>query len=770
MRALAAVLLGFVAGAADASWFGPPCPGLALIPVSDYEVFLKLRRHEADAGEEETLRMLRGGALQMRPDTLHRLGVSASAVRVQPDREGGLWLLLDEVPGLQYRYDSCTQELLLDLSKTRRATNVLFAQADAQLSPQVAQTLGGFLNLDLQAVSGSQPSSSGLVELGAFAGAGHGGISALQREGGWLRLDTSWTIDQPQTLTQWVLGDSISREAPGRRPVRFGGLSWGSEYALQPDIVTFPLPALRGDAVLPSTVDIYVDGVLRQREDVPPGPFELRGVPVTSGSGQMQAVVRDLLGREQVLAQPFYVTPTLLREGLSDYRLEGGWLRQGYGNVSSDYGPVFTAVSYRRGLSDRYTGALQFDADADRQSLGTGLAAQLGGLGSAQVELAASRSGAGGGAQALLGLARQAAAFSASIELRAATTQYAALGDSDGAPRYSVSARAGLPLPRSGSLSATVIAEASRAGHPLRVYALNYSTRLSANWLLGAQLTRTESGDSDWLLGAGLTWLLRGNSSASAYAQHSGDTNLARVGWQQQPPQALGLGYQVDVEHSDADANADRALAQLRWTQQRGVLSAAAEIAGDQTALRYGLQTGLAWLGSNVYSTRPVHGSFAVVEAGGIEGVRIYRDHQLVARTAADGRALVPDLRAYEPNRLNIELADLPIEQRANAEQITVVPYARSGATVRFPVSATAQERWLRLRRADGSWLPSGAKVEVVGGRGAVMVGTEGRVLLSGVSGAVQLEARWSGGRCRTLVRAARASQDDTEPLLCSPQ
>lgn len=766
-RTLAILLLWMGAGAARASWFGQPCPGPGLIAVEDHEVFLHVRRNEADDGSDESLRVLRDGRLLARPEILSDWGVSAPQEKAQADGEGGYWQALDNVAGLEYRYDSCTQELLVDLSHTERARKLVEASSRTHPQPQLADTPGGYINVDAQAATGSLPSWNALTEIGGFAGAGHGVAQMLIQEGRALRLDTNWTLDDPAALRQWVVGDAISREAPGRRPARFGGLSWGTEFRLQPDVVTFPLPALRGDAVLPSSVDVYVNGMLRQHDEVPEGPFELRGVPVTSGGGEMHVVVRDLLGREQTLAQPFYVSPSLLREGLSDYRFDAGWLRQRYGLSSSAYGPAFGALAYRIGFSDRYTGSFGADLGRGHQGAGLGLTTQLGlagiEFGTGNLELGGSHAARGSGAQAQFGLQHNGAAFSASLDLRAATPDYESLGDSQRAARYASSLHAGLPLGSSGdSLSATVIAEKRRDEPALRLYSLNYSMRLGADWLLGAQATRIRSATDDWVLGLGLTWLL-GSGSTGGYVQHSAAANLVRASWQQQPAQTMGLGYQLDAEHGLGD----RAIGQARWAQERGVMTAGAELGEHGSAFRYGLQTGLALLGGSLFPTRPVQGSFAVVEAGGVEGVRIYRDHQLVSRTGPDGLALVPDLRPYEPNQIGIELNDLPIEQRVDVEQIVVAPYARSGVAVRFPVSAPAQQRWLRLRRDDGSWLPADARVFVLGGHGEALLGSEGRVLLQAASATAQLRAQWQDGRCRVQLQPEQAGGAELELVRC---
>lgn len=75
------------------------------------------------------------------------------------------------------------------------------------------------------------------------------------------------------------------------------------------------MPAVAGEAILPSTVDVFVNNLLQMRTEVPAGPFSLTNLPVMTGQGEARIVVRDLMGREQVINLPFYVTPQLLSRG-----------------------------------------------------------------------------------------------------------------------------------------------------------------------------------------------------------------------------------------------------------------------------------------------------------------------------------------------------------------------------------------------------------------------------------------------------------------------
>ena len=88
---------------------------------------------------------------------------------------------------------------------------------------------------------------------------------------------------------------------------------------------------------------------------LPPGPFVIDRLPTVSGTGDVSVVVRDALGREQVLTQSFYTSATLLAAGLSQYSVNLGKVRDNYGLQSDRYGPVLGEFSYRRGITDSVT-------------------------------------------------------------------------------------------------------------------------------------------------------------------------------------------------------------------------------------------------------------------------------------------------------------------------------------------------------------------------------------------------------------------------------
>ena len=94
--------------------------------------------------------------------------------------------------------------------------------------------------------------------------------------------------------------------------------------------------------------------------DVPPGPFELNNIPVASGAGNAQIVVRDVFGRETTANQPYYYSTGVLERGLSEYVYSAGFVRDNFGSTSFDYGSPALLGFHRQGITDSLTAGGRF--------------------------------------------------------------------------------------------------------------------------------------------------------------------------------------------------------------------------------------------------------------------------------------------------------------------------------------------------------------------------------------------------------------------------
>jgi outer membrane usher protein len=152
-------------------------------------------------------------------------------------------------------------------------------------------------------------------------------------------------------------------------------------------------------------------------------------------------------------------------------------------------------------------------------------------------------------------------------------------------------------------------------------------------------------------------------------------------------------------------------------------------------------------LGGNVFASRRIDQSFAVVEVPGYPDVRVSTDNQLVGHTDPAGIALIPRLRAYDANAISIDQRDLPMDAEIGALTLLATPYFRSGMVVRFPVKRLHPSTFTVVLE-DGGVLPIGAAVKLLGQTGNALLGSDGEVYVEDMGATNVLRAEWRGQQC----------------------
>lgn len=662
---------------------------------------------------------------------------------------------LSAFPDMVAVVDATTQSLNMDVSPDTFTSTDLRSPRSALPEP-VSPSPGMFFNYDLIAErpNGGESWASGLFELGAFNAFGNGmSTFALQKGEGQLRtmrLDTSLTVDQPHRVASFRLGDAVTRPAAAwGRAIRFGGVQYSTNFATQPGLITFPIQTFAGQAALPSTVDVFVNNTLASRRQVPPGPFSITDIPLVTGSGDVSVVVRDILGREQAITQPFYASPTLLREGLQDFSIESGALRENYGTRSSDYGALFAAGTYRIGVFDYMTGEAHLEWLEGRHAT-AGLSALTlhPALGTLSTSAAASRSDEGHGHLWAVGYERQSRLFSFGVRTRQATANFRQLGSVPGfpAPRRMTSINIGVSAGAAGSVGSAYIRQDFSGMGRTEVASITYSLSLGRAGMLGISAFKTLQGTSNHSISAFWSLPLDRNLNASASHTASGTgSDQTRLQLQRNLPPGDGYGYRIqsgaNVPHQGA----------LQIQNRVGSYTLEAATFEGRSSARAGVAGGIAVLGGSAFLGRRIIESFGLVQVPGMDNVRIYVDNQLVARTDADGNALLPRLRPYDNNPVRVEQLDLPMNAKIHSLSANAVPYSRSGVVVRFPIERPFGAL-MKLVSDDGHPLPPGATVQVEGQENLFPVAMEGAVYVTGLKETNRLRASWNGRACVAIV------------------
>ena len=660
--------------------------------------------------------------------------------------DGELHMILGDGPAelMRWRVEELSQTLEID-APPQAFSDQQIEVARAATQVTLPASFGAYVNYDLQWQSrvGGSGNVDGVSEVGVLTPAGDLSHQQLYRSGqagGWVRLDTRWTMDRPEHLTSWRLGDSVAQPGTWGQAMRFGGVQWSTDFSLRPGFLSFPLPTLRGEAALPSTVDVFVNNSQRLQGRVQPGPFDISDLPVVTGQGEIRTVVRDLLGREQVVVQPYYISPSLLKPGLSAYSIETGFLRLNYGTESNRYGRAMVAGTWRNGVTPTFTQEWRGEVTRRQQAMGATGLWLFPALGTLSLAGVASRSDdpeARRGGLLTLGVERQGMDWSGGVQVKRASAGFTQLGNPV-SPKWSVSGSIGTSWKQWGLGVGFVNQGAPQRPAPTgqlqvanKLWSFNASRGLG-NWgFFGLSALKAGNGGGTAISVFWSLLLDHNKSLSTAWQGQRGGGQESRDVWQVQlqsnPPIGEGVGYQLLAESNG------RQQAQAQWQSNKIALDGGVSRLAGKTDVRLGASGGLAYMDGSAYASRRIDGGFAVVQVDEQPNVRILHDNQPVARTDAQGRAFLPALRGYQVNRVGVVADDLPLDAEIEALELRVMPAARRAALIRFPI---VHSRTATFRVVDeaGEPLPPGTELRVAGSRRSFPMGLDGRAFVTGLA------------------------------------
>lgn len=731
------------------------------------------------------------GALLLAADTW-------ADARLAPLREqrtlsdGTTGFALNTVPGATYRVNRQNLSLEINAPASAFIGSVLGSASgsdsgmgsDAATIPTRSQP-GVLLNYDLsvQRGAGSASATGGAtLETVALTSFGNFVNSALVRYDGPTRtverLDSFWRYDMPERLETLVVGDTVGTGGGWSRPVRYGGVRWGRDFGMRPGFITLPQLSLSGEAALPSTVEVLVNQARRMSLPVAPGPFELPNVPVMTGAGELNLVVRDLLGRETVVQQSYYASPRLLAPGLSDFSIESGKLRTGYGR-DSHYGSAFGAATWRQGLSNSLTGEARVELQANRRAAGVEVASLLGQWGVGRLMMAASSDTLQGpreqGQLFQLGVERSTPRGGGAVQYEFASRGFAPLGEGLGPTVVAQRARERFLASLGGAIwerisgGASYVSQSRWDGDQVRSLGLSATRPVGTRASLSLSLSKRLDSDHSWRAGMTLNLPLDTGVFTSVRTDRAVDGKLSSTASAaRNAPAGNGLGWRV--EGSTQDSQRARGNLQYNTSQTELALDASSDAKG-QVALRGGARGTLGVVAGLPFASRPVGlGSFAVVEVEAMAGVPIKRSHQVVAETDSRGLAFVPGLLPWQKNQIEINPADLPLDTEIGNTVQLVTPFAGSGAFVKFAVRRSRQALVV-LQQADGTPVPVATRVRLLPTGAEFIAGRRGEVWLTDLAADNQrLQVRWASGGCEInlVLPPGDGSPPKIGPLVCA--
>ncbi|MGY2197029.1 fimbria/pilus outer membrane usher protein [Pseudomonas gingeri] len=751
-----------------------PPPPTSLEAIPDAQLYLELLVNQMDTGKVIVVEQ-RAGQLFLSASDLQAIGM-----KLPPSVSAEV--ALDQLPGLHSEYDSHGQRLLLTVPADWLPAQFL-GNRQAYPRTQALTSFGAMLNYDLYLNdtddAGTYLAAWNEVRVfdtwGTLSNTGQyrrsfGANTGGGLDNGYLRYDTTWRYSDDERLLTYEAGDVVSGALPWSNSVRLGGVQLSRDFGVRPDLVTYPLPQFAGEAAVPSSVDLFINGFKSSSDNVQPGPYTLTNIPFINGAGEAVVVTTDALGRQVSTTVPFYVTSTLLQKGLADFSVAAGNLRRDYAQRDFGYGPGVTSGSLRYGLSDSFTLESHVEASSDLTLGGVGGNLRLGNFGVLNSAVSQSRFDGRQGQQVSLGYQYSSQRYSLSYQRLERHDQYADLTVID-TPSISLSKRseqvtASLNLDSWGSLGAGYFDIRAADDSRTRLLNLTWNRPLWGNSSFYLSANR-EIGDSNWAVQAQVVipFDLNGSLSMSVERDKSG-ASLERVNYSRAVPSQGGVGYNLGYGHGQGP---DYRQADLTWRLQSVQLQAGV-YGSSEAETRWADASGsLVWMDKQVFAANRINDAFVVVSTDGYPKVPVRYENQLVGETDKSGRLLVPWSSGYYRGKYEIDPLNLPANVQSPTVEQRVAVRRGSGYLLKFPLSRIVAAS-VELVDSHNQPLPLGANVIHEQTGAAAVVGWDGLVYLENLAKQNSLKVTLAdGGTCRVQF----AMQESAEqvplvgPLVC---
>lgn len=565
----------------------------------------------------------------------------------------------------------------------------------------------------------------------------HEAFCTYQHTSGLKRRNTRVVRDVPDAALRLQAGDTTTRPAGFQRITEILGVAAErSPRTLQPDTANRPTTSQTFIVERPSEAEISVNGTVVRRLKLQPGNYDLRDLSLVTGSNDLEVTLIDDTGARRSINRSTFFDRRLLGVDDSEWSLAGG-LPSYYKDGERQYVEDNYAVSgfYRWGVDERLTGEVNAQADNGVRMAGAGvLAATPWGFFATRSAVSQSNAGMGfavgvdwdlinfgdfDGVVASDAGARQSLRMSAEYRSDEFRLPGEFLRTASGliypSHDYWLRLSASYTAPLAFGISATLagryqFGREAEAGTPYAVRGDRYGADLTFSGaltdMLNGSLTLGYSNES-YLLGATekdgaaqpefrvmARAFLRLDNTTHISASHDSLNRQSTItgyhasgqgldrweatvdAYNDQRPSNGSLGGTLAYYGNRGEARIahNTSLSDLTWSGLNP------EIGQQRTSMRVG--TSIAFADGKVAVGAPVRGGFAIVyphETLEDKTIEIGSREQVLARADAWGPAVVPNLPAYSPTTLPVDVDDLPVGYSLGAGAFDVRAPYRAG-------------------------------------------------------------------------------------------
>ncbi len=721
------------------------------------------------------------------------------------DFEGGHYVPLTSIRGVSGTIAEQEQRLELTIDPNAMpASRIKYGIAP----PQMAQTpnWGGFFNYSLFGYTGLDGGSfkgnssyvSGAFDAVAFGPIGTFETTFITNPVGNVQstgqnvvvLDTNWRWDDPARLHTVIVGDAITAPGWWGNAVRFGGVQYSSNFSLQPGFITYPLLSVSGISTVPTAAEIYTNNVRMGAQNVPAGPFTITNLPALNGAGELQVVVNNAFGQQQVISQPFYVTTQLLKPGLSEFSYSLGSERFNYGVDNLDYRGYLGSAFYRYGVNDSLSVQARAEADNHVRGVGVGTDWVVGTFGVLSAGIAGSNASGnqdghnGTGERYLLGFSRQTQTWSVAVQSTWASNNFRQIGDTTLVQTRDSLATAGVNLPGdAGSITLAwsgthyhdygpIDPNVPRQNGPLNLYAASYSLGLGKYGFVTLSASRSDGISKSsqvallYSIPLGST---NGSSDTSATfgvqreRQDDKSSTIGTFDLQHPLPVGQGFGYYA---HAETDKIFT---AGASYYGNYGRYTLEGSSANGSSAARGSISGGIGTVGGQVFVAPPIDQSFALVETGDVAGVHVLQENFDAGVTGSNGSVILPRVPSNTPINIAVDPLSIPLDATIGKTEQKIVLLNRTGIVVSFK-ALRERNALIRIVLPDGAPLPAGAYAQVPGRDERFPVANGGEVFITDLTDRQDIEIFYRGKACQLSIALEKNSPPvaDLGPFECT--
>jgi len=285
------------------------------------------------------------------------------------------------LPGFELRYDSSALTLVATTASAGLAINAISVIPQSQRTldslTDPSNTAFGVTVSVNQRLAYERDFDRGPAEVVVRGFGNVGGLDGvyLAFEGGYrehqalVRRRVSLFYDDVSTAVRFSLGDAVP-QTMGSYEANTNMFGFTVERLYQ-TIQPFRnvRPSGRGGLTLDkaSRVDVVVNGAVQQTLRLGPGRYDLRDFPGITGYNDVQLVVEDETGRREFGTLSFFSDTQLLDQGISIFSASLGFLQRSGGLFDTpeyDHHPTLAGF-YQRGMSKSLTLGVAAQADPD---------------------------------------------------------------------------------------------------------------------------------------------------------------------------------------------------------------------------------------------------------------------------------------------------------------------------------------------------------------------------------------------------------------------